>query len=211
MKTQQFLEHHGIRTNPFAEEDAQTDPVFKDYCISSTHHPTWDKIYGDPAEPATSIVFGEKGSGKTAMRLQIVRHLEDYNRAHPSERVFVIEYDDFNPFLDRFRDRFGARRRRPVLLGKIGDDCIGDVGVIFAGGDAGGVAQAAAGKIASLGMPAGEEGRERGGQRLRQVADARGNLVMLLRRERPNETAERLPKIMHQLQRRLVGVVARGA
>ena len=33
MKTQQFLEHHGIRTNPFAEEDAQTDPVFKDFCI----------------------------------------------------------------------------------------------------------------------------------------------------------------------------------
>ena len=24
MKTEQFLEHHGIRTNPFAEEDAQT-------------------------------------------------------------------------------------------------------------------------------------------------------------------------------------------
>ena len=23
MKTQQFLEHHGIRTNPFAEEDAK--------------------------------------------------------------------------------------------------------------------------------------------------------------------------------------------
>jgi len=29
MKAQQFLEHHGIRCNPFAEEDAQTDPVFK--------------------------------------------------------------------------------------------------------------------------------------------------------------------------------------
>ncbi len=83
MKTQQFLEHHGIRSNPFAEEDAQTDPVFKEYCISSTHHPTWDKIYGDPAEPATSIVFGEKGAGKTALRLQIVRHLEDYNRRIP--------------------------------------------------------------------------------------------------------------------------------
>ena len=24
----------------------------------------------------------------------------------------MIEYDDFNPFLDRFRDRFGSRRRR---------------------------------------------------------------------------------------------------
>ena len=98
MKTQQFLEHHGIRTNPFAEEDAQTDPVFKDYCILSTHHPAWDKIYGNPAEPATSIVFGEKGAGKTAMRLQIVRHLAQYNADHPDERVWVIEYDDFNPF-----------------------------------------------------------------------------------------------------------------
>ncbi len=112
MKTQQFLEHHGIRSNPFAEEDAQTDPVFKDYCIASTHHPTWDKIYGDPSEPATSIVFGEKGSGKTAMRLQIVRHLSDYNKVHPHARVWVVEYDDFNPFLDRFRDRFVARHRR---------------------------------------------------------------------------------------------------
>jgi hypothetical protein len=112
MKTQQFLEHHGIGSNPFADEDAQTDRVFIGHCIDSTHHPTWDKIYGDPSEPATSIVFGEKGAGKTAMRLQIVRHLDAYNKQHPAERVYVIEYDDFNPFLDRFRDRFGARRRR---------------------------------------------------------------------------------------------------
>jgi hypothetical protein len=27
MKVQQFLDHHGIARNPFAEEDAQTDPV----------------------------------------------------------------------------------------------------------------------------------------------------------------------------------------
>ncbi|MEX0712596.1 MAG: hypothetical protein WD278_09615, partial [Pirellulales bacterium] len=100
-------------SNPFADEDAQTDPVFKEHCIQSTYHPTWDKIYGDPAEPATSIVFGEKGSGKTAMRLQIVRHLTDYNRAHPQGRLFVVEYDDFNPFLDRFRDKLGHRKRRP--------------------------------------------------------------------------------------------------
>ena len=60
---------------------AQTDPVFKDHCIDSTYHPTWDKIYGNPAEPATSLVFGEKGPGKTALRLQIVRHLAAYNRS----------------------------------------------------------------------------------------------------------------------------------
>lgn len=112
MKTQAFFEHHGIASNPFAEEDAQTDPVFKGYCIGSTYHPTWDKIYGDPADPSTSIVFGEKGSGKTALRLQIVRHVEAHNRDHPEARVFVIEYDDFNPFLDRFRNRLASRQTR---------------------------------------------------------------------------------------------------
>lgn len=115
MKTQQFLEHHGIASNPFAEEDAQTDPVFKDHCIDSTYHPTWDKIYGDPADPATSIVFGEKGAGKTAMRLQIARHLRQHNESHPEGRVFVIEYDDVNPFLDRFHAAVGGRRLDRVL------------------------------------------------------------------------------------------------
>ena len=112
MNIQQFLEHHGIGSNPFSEEDAQTDPVFKEHCIARTYHPTWDKIYGNPAEPATSIVFGEKGSGKTALRLQIARHLVDYNHAHHGARLYVIEYDDFNPFLDRFREKLGRRHRR---------------------------------------------------------------------------------------------------
>jgi hypothetical protein len=113
MKVQQFLDHHGIARNPFAEEDAQTDPVFKEHCIESTYHPTWDKIYGDPAEPSTSIIFGEKGSGKTAMRLQLARHLAHYNDRHPGRRLFVVHYDDFNPFLDRFRDRLRGRNRQP--------------------------------------------------------------------------------------------------
>src|SRR5438128_11721248 len=113
MKVQQFLENHGIARNPFAEEDAQTDPVFKEFCIESTYHPTWDKVYGDPSEPATSIIFGEKGSGKTAMRLQLARHLEHHNNRHPGHRLFVIQYDDFNPFLDLFRDRLSRRHPRP--------------------------------------------------------------------------------------------------
>ena len=101
------------RANPFADEDAQTDLVFKGACIRNTYHPTWDKIYGDPSEPATAVVFGEKGSGKTAIRLQLARHLADYNAEHPEHQVFVVEYDDFNAFLDRFRDHFSGRRRRP--------------------------------------------------------------------------------------------------
>lgn len=113
MKVQQFLEHHGIRENPFAQEDAQSDPVFKQHLANGTHHPAWDKIYGNPEEPATAVVFGEKGSGKTALRLQIIEHLKEYNRRHSDRRVFVVEYDDFNPFLDTFRERMRFRNRRP--------------------------------------------------------------------------------------------------
>jgi hypothetical protein len=112
MKIQQFLEHHGIAANPFADEDAQTDQVFKGACIRNVYHPAWDKIYGDPKEPATAVVFGEKGSGKTALRLQMVRHLADYNADHPECQVLVVQYDDFNAYLDRFRDRFSQRRRK---------------------------------------------------------------------------------------------------
>ena len=112
MKIQDLLDHHGIRRNPFAEEDAQTDPVFKDTCISGTHHPVWDKVFGDPHDPATAIVFGEKGSGKTAMRLQIAQHLEEFNTNHKETKIFVIQYDDFNPFLDRFQQKLGRQGRR---------------------------------------------------------------------------------------------------
>ena len=112
MRIQQFLEHHGLSANPFADEDAQTDLVFKGYCIKQTYHPAWDKIYGNPLEPATAIVFGAKGSGKTALRLQIARHLADHNADFPRQRVFVIQYDDFNPYLDHLRERFRGRKRR---------------------------------------------------------------------------------------------------
>lgn len=112
MNIQSLLEHHGILRNPFAEEDAQTDPVFKEHCISSAYHPVWDKVYGDPSEPSTAIVFGPKGSGKTAIRLQIDRHLASYNRSHPDRGVYVIRYDDFNPFLDHFCERLSRRANR---------------------------------------------------------------------------------------------------
>lgn len=112
MKIQQFLDHHGIAANPFVDEDAQTDLVFKTTCIRNMFHPAWEKIYGDPSEPATAVVFGEKGSGKTAIRLQLARHLLDYNADHPEHQAFVVQYDDFNAFLDRFRDKLPGRRRR---------------------------------------------------------------------------------------------------
>lgn len=112
MQVQQLLEHHGIAVNPFAEEDAQSDPVFKERCRDATYHPAWDKVYGEPSDPATSIVFGEKGSGKTAMRMQMAGRIAQYNDQPLHGRLFVVEYDDFNPFLDHFGDRLSARKQR---------------------------------------------------------------------------------------------------
>jgi hypothetical protein len=113
MKVHQLLDHYGVTENPFAQEDAASDQVFREHCLDGTHHPAWDKIYGNPLSPATSVVFGEQGSGKTALRLQIVSKLQSFNKEHPSQRAFIIQYEDFNPFLDAFRDRLSTRNRKP--------------------------------------------------------------------------------------------------
>ena len=102
MKIQQFLAHHNLSDNPFSQEDAKEDRIFKRGCIDHTFHPAWDKIIGDPEAPSSAVVFGEKGSGKTALRLQMVEFLQKYNEKHPDEKVLILEYDDFNPFLDQF-------------------------------------------------------------------------------------------------------------
>lgn len=116
MKTDQFLKHHGVVGNPFSEEDAQTDSVFKGGCLGTVHHPAWDKFFGSPAEPSTALIFGEKGSGKTALRLQAMAELQEYNDKNPEKRVFVVSYDDFNPFLDHFRAALKTRDTTQALL-----------------------------------------------------------------------------------------------
>jgi len=113
MKIQQLLEHYGVTINPFSQEDAQADHVFQKHCAGTMYHPAWDKVVGDCGNPSTSIVFGEKGAGKTAIRLQLVQTIEDYNSHNAEKRAFVISYDDLNPFLDTFRDRLRGRKRQP--------------------------------------------------------------------------------------------------
>ncbi|MCC6511278.1 MAG: hypothetical protein IT423_19410 [Pirellulaceae bacterium] len=112
MNVQDFLQHHHLTRNPFAEEDAQTDAVFKQHCIDSTFHPAWDKVFGSPTDPSTSIVFGPKGSGKTAMRLQLDKHIRAHNRANADSRVFVIHYDDFNGYIGHMQSRLGGWSQR---------------------------------------------------------------------------------------------------
>lgn len=117
-----FLEHWSLSDNPFRGEEARQDSVFTRLSAlpdplptarpfgfagsprpgSRVQHPDFEKIAGDFARPSTGIVFGEKGSGKTAIRLQIAEHIAAYNAAHPDRRLLLIPYDELNPFLDRF-------------------------------------------------------------------------------------------------------------
>lgn len=102
MNVTKFLEHWSIRDNPFKAEEARHDAVFARLQHGATTHPDFEKIMGDLAQPSAAIVFGEKGSGKTAIRLQIAERLAEYNQANPRARVLLIPYDDLNPILDRF-------------------------------------------------------------------------------------------------------------
>ncbi|MDR1052677.1 MAG: hypothetical protein LBL39_00725 [Planctomycetaceae bacterium] len=116
MTIRELLEYHGVLSNPFSEEDAQNDTVFKMSCIKTSFHSAWDKIYGNPSEPSTSIVFGERGSGKTALRFQMIHKILEYNTDNAGGGVLVVDYSDLNPFIDRFRQRFsGGRKIQKVL------------------------------------------------------------------------------------------------
>ncbi|MDR0391099.1 MAG: hypothetical protein LBH59_04260 [Planctomycetaceae bacterium] len=118
MTIRDLLEYHGVLNNPFSVEDAQNDTIFKGSCINTSFHSAWDKIYGDPAEPSTSIVFGERGAGKTALRFQIIQKISEYNSNHPNANVLVIDYSDLNPFIDRFQQRFSHGRKIQKILAR---------------------------------------------------------------------------------------------
>lgn len=103
MNIEQFLAHHRLRENPFSAEEARHDAVFARMVDASPCHPDFSKILGQMSPPGTSIVFGEKGSGKTAIRLQIQHRVEEHNRQNPDRRTLLVAHDDLNPLLDRLR------------------------------------------------------------------------------------------------------------
>ncbi|TVQ31816.1 MAG: hypothetical protein EA376_07435 [Phycisphaeraceae bacterium] len=118
MNTSQFFQHWGIAENPFRAEEARQDSVFHRLDAQDATHPDFEKILGDLHGASTSILFGEKGSGKTAIRIQIERRIARHNRDQSVRRLLLIPYDDLNPILDGFvasleeHPPAGERRRR---------------------------------------------------------------------------------------------------
>jgi len=79
--------------------------------LRRTAHSDFEKIAGDFDRPATAIVFGEKGSGKTAIRMQLEERAAAFNAEHPDNRCLVLSYDELNPVLDRFFERMAGERK----------------------------------------------------------------------------------------------------
>jgi len=116
MTPSDFLERHGLAENPFRGEEARCDDVFARMGGADSasdphgvHHADFDKIAGDLRRPSSSVVFGEKGAGKTAIRLQLDRRIAGFNRANPDHRVLLIAHDDLNALLDRVHERSSGK------------------------------------------------------------------------------------------------------
>jgi hypothetical protein len=147
MNLSQFFEHWSIIENPFRGEEARHDAVFARMVMRRTGptppvasgtlspvaaspapaangsatgaaHSDFEKILGELDRPSSAIVFGEKGSGKTAIRLQIADRLAAHNAARPQNKVLVVAYDDLNTMLDRLHQRVSGASAGSAGSGK---------------------------------------------------------------------------------------------
>ncbi len=104
MKLEQFLRHHGITGNPFSEEDAQTDTVFK------------RRLSGDDPPSGVEQVFRQSGRSVDGPGVRRERERQDGLAASGRRRAGIVQpgqsrtsgcssisYDDFNPYLDSCR------------------------------------------------------------------------------------------------------------
>lgn len=116
MRIEEFLAKHNLRCNPFANaEEAQGDWILMELIKSRSFrfgHPQWPKFLGDPPGNQTSVVFGFKGSGKTAMRLSLDAAIQEHNRHAPDSRVLVVSYDEFNSHLASWKSHLNEALAR---------------------------------------------------------------------------------------------------
>lgn len=90
--------HWALDEDPFVQEDADKDTVLARVPKEAVHS-SFDRLYGSTDAPGPGIVFGEKGSGKSSLRLAMKRRLKE----DEGTGAFVIEYIEFDSFLTEAR------------------------------------------------------------------------------------------------------------
>lgn len=114
-----WRQHWGLKDAPFVHEDADKDPVLE-RMDSMAVHSSFDRLFGEPTAPVPGVVFGEKGSGKSGLRLAMLRALQKHNTENGGRGAFIVQYIDFDPMLEELRrsegiDAGGKRTREKVL------------------------------------------------------------------------------------------------
>jgi len=109
MFTQTWRKHWGLSEDPFAFEDADKDPVLE-RIESDAVHSSFERVLGNFEKPGPGVVFGEKGSGKSGLRLAVRSRVDEHNSSssgepkdEPARSVLAVEYVDFDPFLENLR------------------------------------------------------------------------------------------------------------
>jgi len=124
MNLAQLFQHWRIAENPFRGEEARHDEVFARMerttanagagpatpavAGGASRHSDYEKIAGELTRCSTSVVFGEKGSGKTAIRLQIADAVHKHNQKAERDRILLVSYDELNRFLDQLYARYAG-------------------------------------------------------------------------------------------------------
>jgi len=114
MNADEFLTRHGLALNPFTAEDAGQDAVLA-RTADAWKHPDFAKIIGDPTHPSPTVVFGERGAGKTALRLQMEHFLAHWNQRRSTDRTLVVAHDDFDGMLSTIARHDGLREPKAAL------------------------------------------------------------------------------------------------
>ena len=118
-----WRKHWALDEDPFVHEDADKDPVLSKIDAVAVNS-SFDRIFGDPRTPRPGVVFGEKGSGKSGLRLAMQRRLEAHNELHTESRVFVSVYSDFDYYLDHVRQFEGIQAGTARTSAKLAE-CFG--------------------------------------------------------------------------------------
>jgi hypothetical protein len=79
---------------------------------SRAQHNDYEKVVGDLRRPSSAVVFGEKGSGKTTLRLQIQHAVTLHNQNEPQNKVLLIAHDELTAFLERLHARLVRQTRK---------------------------------------------------------------------------------------------------
>jgi hypothetical protein len=100
MFTETWRRRWGLKQAPFAHEDADRDPLLE-RVDSWAVHSSYERLLGSDGEPASAVIFGERGSGKSALRRSVVRGL------NASGKSLTVEITDVDPWLEIFQNRQG--------------------------------------------------------------------------------------------------------